>query len=115
MSNSGTPFDPVTLWIVIIGMAAGSYALRFLFIGLVGSRAMPPWLLRHLRYTAVAMLPALVAPLVIWPAATGGEPDAPRMAAAAAALALAYATKNVLAGIAGGAVTLYALLFLLGG
>ena len=42
-----------TLWIVIIGMASGSYLLRFTFIGLVGNREMPEWLLRHLRYTAV--------------------------------------------------------------
>lgn len=114
MTNSGVPFDPVTLWTVIIGMAVGSFALRFIFIGLVGSRAMPPWLLRHLRYTAVAMLPALVTPLVIWPSATGGHPDAPRVAAAAVTLAIGLWTKNVIAAIAGGAATLYLLLWLLG-
>jgi len=112
MTNSGTPFDPVTLWIVIIGLGVGSFLLRFIFIGLVGSRAMPPWLLRHLRYTAVAMLPALVAPLVIWPTGTGGTPDLPRFAAASVALALGFFTKNVLIGIGGGAATLYALLYL---
>ncbi|MBV1897311.1 MAG: AzlD domain-containing protein, partial [Rhodobacteraceae bacterium] len=54
--TTGAP-DPTTLWIVIIGMAIGSFALRFVFIGLVGNRPLPPWLLRHLRYTAVAILP----------------------------------------------------------
>ena len=115
MSHSGTPFDPVTLWVVIVGMAVGSFALRFLFIGLVGSRAMPEWLLRHLRYTAVAMLPALVTPLVVWPSATGGELDAARLAAAGMTLAVGYFSRNVLAGIASGAVTLYALLYLFPG
>ena len=38
-----------TLWIVIIAMAIGSFGLRFLFLGLVGDRALPPWVLRHLR------------------------------------------------------------------
>lgn len=114
MTNSGTPFDPVTLWIVIVGMAVGSFALRFVFIGLVGSRRMPDWMLRHLRYTAVAMLPALVTPLVIWPAATDGQPDLPRMSAAAVTLAAAYWTKNILAGIIAGAGTLYLLLWLFG-
>ena len=52
-----TPPDPVQLWTIIISMAVGSFALRFLFIGLVGSRIMPEWVLRHLRYTAVAILP----------------------------------------------------------
>lgn len=115
MMQGATAIDPVTLWTVIIGMAAGSFALRFLFIGLVGSRAMPDWVLRHLRYTAVAMLPALVAPLVIWPAATQGTPDLPRMAAAAATLAVGLITRNVLAAMFAGAATLYALLYLIGG
>ncbi len=106
--------DPVTSWTIIIGLAIGSYALRFVFIGLVGDRPMPPWLLRHLRYTAVAIIPALIAPLVVWPTATGGQPDAPRMAAAAVALATGLFTKNVIAAIFSGAATLYGLLYLLG-
>ncbi|MDU9005659.1 AzlD domain-containing protein [Sedimentitalea todarodis] len=106
--------DPVTLWTVIIGLAIGSFALRFVFIGLVGNRPLPPWLLRHLRYTAVAILPALVTPLVIWPAATGGVPDLPRMAAAASTIAIGLLTKNVIAAIFAGAGTLYGLLYLLG-
>ncbi len=108
------PVDPVTLWTVITGLAVGSFALRFAFIGLVGSRAMPAWLLRHLRYAAVAILPALVAPLVIWPAAAGGQPDLPRMTAAVATLLVGVTTRNVIAAIFAGAGTLYALLYLLG-
>lgn len=106
--------DTVQLWIVIIGMALGSYALRFLFIGLVGDRPMPAWLLRHLRYTAVAILPALVAPLVIWPPATEGQLDPARMGAAVVTVLVGVLTKNVLAGIASGAGTLYLLLYLVG-
>ena len=113
MTGGDTTIDPVTLWIVIIGLGLGSFLLRFVFIGLVGSRAMPAWLLRHLRYTAVAMLPALVTPLVIWPAATDGELDLPRLASAMVAPVLGLITKNVLISITGGAVTLYALLYLL--
>jgi branched chain amino acid efflux pump len=106
--------DPVTLWIVITGMAIGSFALRFVFIGLVGNRAMPAWLLRHLRYTAVAILPALVAPLVVWPAATGGTPDAPRLIAALTTALVGMLSKSVIAAILAGAATLYGLLYLLG-
>ena len=108
-----TQLDSVTLWIVIIGMAVGSFALRFIFIGLVGSRAMPDWVLRHLRYTAVAMIPALVAPLVVWPTATGGEPDLPRLISAGVTLIVGLLTKNVIAAILSGAATLYALIYLL--
>lgn len=104
--------DPTTLWIVIIGLGIGSYALRFTFLGLVGDRPMPPWLLRHLRYTAVAMLPAMVAPQVVWPAATGGAADLPRMAAAAVTLVVGLFTKNVLAAVFSGAATLFGMLYL---
>lgn len=114
MTDPVSNFDQTTLWTVIIGMAVGSFALRFVFIGLVGDRPLPAWLLRHLRYTAVAVLPALVTPLVIWPAATGGNPDVPRMAAAAVTVAIGIWTKNVIAAIFSGAGTLYALLYLIG-
>lgn len=106
--------DKTDLWIIIGGLALGSYALRFAFIGLVGSRSMPPWLLRHLRYTAVAILPALVSPLILWPPATGGAPDPARLSAAAATLLVGLWTRNVLAAIVSGAMTLYALLYLFG-
>ena len=106
--------DKTTLWIVIIGLGIGSFALRFVFTGLVGDREMPAWLLRHLRYTAVAILPALVAPQVLALAATGGEFDPARFTAAIVALAVGVITKNVLLAIISGAATLYGLLWLLG-
>ena len=106
--------DRTTLWIVIIGLGLGSFALRFAFTGFVGDRPMPAWLLRHLRYTAVAILPALVAPQVVWPNATDGQMDAPRLGAALATVVVGLMTKNVFAAIFGGAATLYTLLYLLG-
>ena len=102
------------IWIIIIAMGIGTFGLRFLFLGLVGDRDLPPWILRHLRYTAVAILPALVAPLVVWPQATNGALDPPRMLAALVTLGLGLRYGNVLLAIAGGAVTLYGALFLLG-
>ena len=38
----------------------GTFLVRFSFLGLIGNRDLPPWLLRHLRYTPVAVFPALV-------------------------------------------------------
>ncbi|KIN62100.1 Branched-chain amino acid transport [Sulfitobacter noctilucicola] len=105
--------DTTTLWIIIIGLGLGSFFLRFVFTGLVGDRAMPDWLLRHLRYTAVAVLPALVAPQVLWPSATGGDPDPARMSAAVVTLTVGLLTKNVLAAMLAGAATLYGMLYLL--
>ncbi|WP_291730092.1 AzlD domain-containing protein [Leisingera sp. F5] len=94
------------LWTVIIGLALGSYALRFAFIGFMGGKPIAPWLMRHLRYTAVAIIPALVAPLAVWPAPTGGEPSLVHFAAAAATFAVGYLTRNVLWGLGTGGLSL---------
>ncbi|ANT61644.1 MULTISPECIES: AzlD domain-containing protein [Roseobacteraceae] len=96
------------LWLVILGLGLGSFALRFLFLGLVGDRPLPAWLTRHLRYTAVAMMPALVAPLVVWPAATDGQTDPARLIAALVTLGVGLASKNVILAILSGAVALIA-------
>lgn len=106
--------DKSTLWITILAVGAGSYFMRFVFIGLIGDRPLPSWLIRHLRYTGVAVLPALVAPLVLWPPATGGEPDAPRLVAACVTVAVGYFTRNVLLSILSGGVSLYVGLALAG-
>lgn len=106
--------DQTTLWTVIIGLGLGSYLFRFGFIGIIGGRKLPPWVLRHLRYTAVAVLPGLVAPLVLWPPATGGELDAPRLAAAVVTMAVGITTRSPLVAIIFGAITLYTGLYLAG-
>ena len=106
--------DKTSLWIVIVLLGLGSFGLRFVFTGLIGDRPLPAWLLRHLRYTAVAVLPGLVAPLVVWPAATGGTLDAPRMAAALVTLIAGYLLRNVIVASLLGAVTLYGGLALMG-
>ncbi|WP_137703029.1 AzlD domain-containing protein [Marimonas lutisalis] len=106
--------DKVTIWTVIVGLGLGSFALRFMFLGLIGNRPLPIWVLRHLRYTAVAVIPALVAPMVIWPAATGGMMDPPRMASAMVTLTVGLLSRNVLAAIICGGLTLYGGLYLAG-
>ncbi|CUH54245.1 AzlD domain-containing protein [Shimia sp. R11_0] len=105
--------ETATIWLIIVSLGIGSFGLRYIFLGVIGDRQMPEWILRHLRYTAVAVLPGLVAPLVIWPAATGGQPDPARMSAAAVTLVVGYLTKNVLAAIFAGAGTLFLMLYLL--
>lgn len=102
------------IWTVIAFLALGTFLIRFSFLGLVGDRPLPPVLLRLLRYTPVAVLPGLVAPLVLWPAATGGAPDPARLAAAAATLAVGFFARNTLYAILVGALTLYGMLWLLG-
>ncbi|MGB0438541.1 MAG: AzlD domain-containing protein [Paracoccaceae bacterium] len=90
------------LWLMVIVLGLGSFGMRYLFLGLVGRKAMPDWLLRHLRYTAVAILPALVTPLVVWPSQTGGQVDPLRLAAAALAFGVGAITRNVFAAMGTG-------------
>lgn len=102
------------IWTVILGLGIGTFLIRWSFLGLIGSRALPGWALRLLRYTPVAVMPGLVAPLVVWPAATGGTLDPARMAAAAATLAVGLATRSVVGSVLAGMAVLYAGLWLAG-
>ena len=99
-------YPDATIWFIIAVMAVGTYLIRFSFLGLVGDRKMPDWVLRHLRYTPVAIIPGLIAPLVAWPSATGGETDPVRLAVAVATLGVAWWRKNMIWGAVAGAATL---------
>lgn len=100
------------IWLIIAVMAVGTYLIRFSFLGLIGDRPMPPFVLRLLRFTPVAVLPGMVAPLVLWPAATGGDPDPVRMLAALVTLAVGMMTKKVLRAMVAGGLTFYGGLWL---
>lgn len=98
-------FSDTQIWWIIAGLGVGTFLIRFSFLGLIGDRPLPEWLLRHLRYTPVAILPALVAPLVVCPEATGGALDPVRLGAAAATVAIGYGFKRPLWAIIGGIAT----------
>ena len=103
----------VEIWLIILGLGVGSYLLRLSFLGIVGDRDLPEWLLRHLRYTAVAVMPGMITPMILFPSATGGQFDIVRMGAAIATIAISLWTRNATLTIFGGAAALFALHFLL--
>ena len=107
-------YSNAEIWTIILLLGAGTYLIRFSFLGLIGDRKMPPFVLQLLRFTPVAVLPGMVAPLVAWPAATGGETDPVRLAATAATLGFGYYKRNAMWGVAAGAVVFYAGLFATG-
>ena len=102
--------DQTQVWIIIAALAVGTYFIRWSFLGLLGDRALPEWAERHLRYTAVAILPGLIAPFVLWPTATGGDPDPARLLAAFVALAIGWWRKSAIWAILAGFGTLYTVL-----
>jgi branched-subunit amino acid transport protein len=99
--------DRGVFWAVVAGLAVGTYLMRFSFLGTLGQRPLPAWLVRALRFTSVAVLPGLVAPAVLWPAATGGVTDPARLAAALMTVLVGVAFRSMMAGIIGGGLTLY--------
>ena len=107
-------YGSAQIWAIILALGVGTFVLRYSFLGLVGKRPLPEWALRYLRYTAVAVLPGLVAPLVLWPAATQGQPDPARLLAAAATVLVGLISRNALASILGGLGALYLGLWVLG-
>lgn len=98
--------NSAAIWTVIAILAVGTFTIRFSFLGLIGDRPLPPFVVRLLRFTPVAVLPALVAPKVVWPAATGGETDPLRLLAAFVALAVAIRVRKVLPAMAAGGAVL---------
>lgn len=104
--------DNQTVWLVIFGLGAGTFLIRYSFIGIIGDRELPEWMLRHLRYVPVAVLPGLVAPLVVWPAATDGNPDPARLIAAASALFIGAVFRSTIGAVLGGMGMLYLVQYL---
>ncbi|MEM8555074.1 MAG: AzlD domain-containing protein [Pseudomonadota bacterium] len=96
------------IWGIIAALAVGTFLIRFSFIGMLGDRELPNWVLRYLRYTTVGVMPGLVAPLVLFPAVNGGQVEPIRLAAALATLGVGFATRSMLWAIVGGFVALYA-------
>jgi len=100
-----------TIWATIVILGIGTFLIRYSFLGLIGNRPLPDWAVRALRYVPVAVMPGLVAPLVIWPSATEGAMDPPRLIAALVALGIGATTRSVLGAIAGGMAALYLVMF----
>lgn len=106
--------NDMEIWGIIIALGVGTFLIRWSFLGALGNRELPVWALRLLRYTPVAVLPALVAPLAVWPAATGGQPDPARLTATLATVIIGVLTRNVALATFGGVATLFGMLYALG-
>lgn len=99
-----------TLAMAILGMGLITYAIRLSFFMLPASLALPPWLLRALRYVPAAVLSAIIVPELILPT---GTPDLSfgneRLLAGVVAIVVAWRTRNVLLTVAVGMVILWLL------
>lgn len=106
----GAMEDTLTIWLVIAGTAVITFCLRFSFIALQGRIEIPQVVQRVLRYTPVAVLTAIVVPLLLNPKpGFTVAPDNLRLIAAVAAFFIARASHNILFTVAGGMLLLWSL------
>lgn len=103
--------DYATIWIVIVAIGIGTFALRLSFIQLAGRFALPARAARALRFIPAAVLSAIILPAVL----RGAERDLdiavdnPRLIASIVAALIAWRTKSVSATLVAGMATLWLL------
>ena len=87
----------LSVWLLFIALAIGTFALRFSFVYLFGKVDMPDWLRRALRFVPASVLAALVFPALTYP---NGALDLSlgnvHLLAGLGGALVAWRTKNVL-------------------
>lgn len=110
MSETEPLMSTTSLWLTIIVIGAGTFALRVSFIHLLARISVPALLQRALRFVPPAVLAALVLPAIL---RSGGALDLSldnfRLIAGALAALVAWWTRNVLLTLAIGMGTLWLL------
>ena len=100
----------LSIWLLFLLIALGTFSLRLSFIYLFGKIEMPDWLRRALRFVPASVLAALVFPALTYPAGTldltlGNV----RLLAGIGGALVAWRTKNVLLTIAVGMILFWIL------
>lgn len=104
----------MTLWLTLLCMGLVTYAIRLSLIGVLGDWQVPPLITRALRFVPPAVLSAIILPELLRPDDTLDlSLTNTRLLAGLLAALVAWRTKNVLATIAVGMVTLWLLQWLL--
>ncbi|MFB6085588.1 MAG: AzlD domain-containing protein [Halodesulfurarchaeum sp.] len=104
-----TSYPPVLLWVAILAIGLLTFGIRVSFIALFSRvNEIPPRVELLLRYVPAAVLAGLVLPALV-PIEPAGGPALDKLLAGATAAAVAWRTENVLATLAFGMGTLWAL------
>lgn len=99
-----------TTWLIILGLAAGTYLLRLSFIQAWQWIEVPPALARALRYVPPAVFAALVLPALTVSAGTIDlSPGNPRLVAGILAAAVAWYSRSVILTLCSGMAALWLL------
>jgi len=97
------------LWTVIFAVGALNYLSRLSFIALFAKVEMPPLVARALRFVPAAMLMAIVVPGVVFsaPGTLAFSYTNPKLVAALVAATVAWRTRNAVATMTLGMLTLW--------
>ncbi len=91
------------LALLILGMAAVTFASRFIMIALLGRWTAPPWVMRALYFVPIAAFAALIAPdLVTQSGQVVLAVDNPRLIGGIAAILVAAVTRRMVLTIVAG-------------
>jgi len=97
------------LWLVIALVGASNYLVRLSFIALLANARIPELVRRALRFVAVAMLAALIVPMVLGGAGIGGAVSNPRVPAVVVAAVVAWFKRSTGWTLGAGMLTLWTL------
>lgn len=98
--------DRPSFWLVTLALGAATYAIRLSFLAWSQNRPFSERVKRLLEFVPVTVLPALIAPVIVFPSAADGGADPARIFAAAVALGVGIVTKSVIAVIVAGIASL---------
>ncbi len=99
----------IAWWVVIVVVGTLNYLSRLSFIAVFAKVEMPRLVARALRFVPAAMLMAIVVPSVVFsaPGALAFSYTNPKLVAAVAAAAVAWRTRNGMATMGVGMLTLW--------
>jgi branched-subunit amino acid transport protein len=95
------------VWMVILGLGAATYAIRFSFLAMSARSTPSPVVERLLRYVPTAVIPALVTPMVVWDRASGTLAAPSVWLAAIAAVAVGWRSGRLVLSLCAGLATLH--------
>lgn len=100
----------MTVWLIMIALAVGTFLIRISFIILFSNRGVHPLIARALRFVPASVLSALIVPQILTRNNSLRTSLAnPQLAAGIVAAVVAWRTKNVLFTILSGMVVLWVL------
>ena len=100
----------MSIWLTILLAGLATYTMRLSFIQIYGSRRIPAWIARSLRFVPPAVLTAIIFPELLMH--NGGLDISPgnfRLLAGIIAALVAWRTKNVMLTVLAGMAVLWAL------